>query len=234
MGRWGADILQLAQQLTNSYNPSLTHPTHRGAHTQLLNIPPVHCHPSSHHGVTAESDSVPHGSHPGMLGFPNPGCWSCASPHLCPNQYFPAFYNLMSENQISCYQFVFFIKATHTCCLFISLDHFSDEFLFLLIYCSSWSFGASRIAQLVKNLLAILETWVQFLGWEDHLEKEMATHSHILAWKIPRTEEPGRLQSIGRKSRTRLSAIFLFEFLLPLILSRRSSCFCFAVLLFVF
>ena len=87
----------------------------------------------------------------GMLGFPNPGCWNCASPHLCPNQYFPAFYNLMSENRISCYQFVFFIKATHTCCLFISVDHFSDEFLFLLIYCSSWSFGASHIAQFAAS-----------------------------------------------------------------------------------
>ena len=41
------------------------------------------------------------------------------------------------------------------------------------------------------------ETWVQFLGWEDLLEKEMATHSSILAWEIPWTEEPGRLQSMG-------------------------------------
>ena len=41
------------------------------------------------------------------------------------------------------------------------------------------------------------ETWVQFLGWEDTLEKEMATHSSILAWRIPWTEEPGRLQSMG-------------------------------------
>ena len=41
------------------------------------------------------------------------------------------------------------------------------------------------------------ETWVQSLGWEDPLEKEMATHSSILAWKIPWTEEPGGLQSIG-------------------------------------
>ena len=43
----------------------------------------------------------------------------------------------------------------------------------------------------------MLETWVQFLGQEDPLEKEMATRSSILAWKIPRTEDPGRLQSIG-------------------------------------
>ena len=49
----------------------------------------------------------------------------------------------------------------------------------------------------VKNLPAMQETRVQFLGWEDLLEKEMATHSSILAWKIPWTEEPGRLQSMG-------------------------------------
>ena len=56
---------------------------------------------------------------------------------------------------------------------------------------------ALLIVQLVKNLPAIQETWVQFLGWEDPLEKEMATHFNILAWRIPRTEEPGRLQSMG-------------------------------------
>ena len=49
------------------------------------------------------------------------------------------------------------------------------------------------------------ETWVRSLGWEDPLEKEMATHSSILAWKIPWTEEPGRLQSTGSQSQTRLS-----------------------------
>ena len=43
------------------------------------------------------------------------------------------------------------------------------------------------------------ETWVLSLSWEDFLEKEMATHSSILAWEIPRTEEPGELQSMGRK-----------------------------------
>ena len=50
---------------------------------------------------------------------------------------------------------------------------------------------------MVKSLLAIWDTWVQSLGQEDPLEKEMATHSVILAWKIPWTEEPGRLQSVG-------------------------------------
>ena len=57
--------------------------------------------------------------------------------------------------------------------------------------------GASLVAQLVKNLPAMQETWVRFLGWEDSLEKEMATHSHILAWRIPWTEEPGWLWSMG-------------------------------------
>ena len=52
------------------------------------------------------------------------------------------------------------------------------------------------------------EMWVQFLGQEDPLEKEMATHSSILAWRIPWTEEPGGLQSAGvQKSRTRLSSL---------------------------
>ena len=50
---------------------------------------------------------------------------------------------------------------------------------------------------MVKSLSAMQETQVQSLGWEDPLEKEMATHSSILAWKIPWTEEPSRLQSMG-------------------------------------
>ena len=50
---------------------------------------------------------------------------------------------------------------------------------------------------MVKSLPAMWETWVQSLGWEDLLEKEMATHSNILSWKIPWTEEPGSLQSMG-------------------------------------
>ena len=55
----------------------------------------------------------------------------------------------------------------------------------------------SLVAQTVKHLPAMRETWVRYLGLEDPLEKEMATHSSILAWKIPWTEEPGRLQSMG-------------------------------------
>ena len=56
---------------------------------------------------------------------------------------------------------------------------------------------ASLVAQMVKKLLAMRETQVQFQGWEDSPEEEMATHSSILAWRMPWTEEPGRLQSMG-------------------------------------
>ena len=58
---------------------------------------------------------------------------------------------------------------------------------------------ASLIAQLVKNLPAIQETWVQFLGWEDPLEKEMVIHSNILPWKIPETKEPVGYSPWGHK-----------------------------------
>ena len=78
--------------------------------------------------------------------------------------------------------------------------------------------GASLLAQTVKNLPTMQETWVQSLGWEDPLEKmekAMAPHSNTLAWKIPWVEEPGRLQSMDgvTKSRTRLSNFtFTFHF----------------------
>ena len=55
----------------------------------------------------------------------------------------------------------------------------------------------SLVAQMVKNLLAVQKSWIQSLGWEDPLEKGTATHSSFLAWRIPWTEEPGRLQSVG-------------------------------------
>ena len=65
---------------------------------------------------------------------------------------------------------------------------------FVETFCST---GVSLVAQTVRNLLIMQATWVPFLGWEDPLEKGMATHSSILAWRIPWTEEPGGLQSMG-------------------------------------
>ena len=66
---------------------------------------------------------------------------------------------------------------------------------------------ATNGAQMVKNLPAIQETWVRSLGWEDPLEKGRATHSSILAWRIPWTEEPGGRHTVRRvaESHTRLS-----------------------------
>ena len=58
------------------------------------------------------------------------------------------------------------------------------------------------MAQTIKNLPAMHETWVRPLGWEDPLEEGMATHSSILVWRIPWTKERGRLQSIGSQSWT--------------------------------
>ena len=72
------------------------------------------------------------------------------------------------------------------------------------------------MAQIVKNPPAMQETGVRSLGWEDPLEKEMATHSGILAWRIPRTEGPGGLQSMGSQrvgydlaNNTHLVSLFL-------------------------
>jgi len=67
------------------------------------------------------------------------------------------------------------------------------ECFFFLIFIEF--LGASQVVQMVKNVPAIQEIWVQSLGWKDALEKGMATHSSILAWEIPWTEEPGGLQS---------------------------------------
>ena len=70
----------------------------------------------------------------------------------------------------------------------------SSEFYLIAFH---YAFRASLVAQMVKHLSVVPETRVRSLGWEDPLEKEMATHSSTLSWKILRTEEAGRLQSMG-------------------------------------
>ena len=67
----------------------------------------------------------------------------------------------------------------------------------LISWLQSPSAVISLVAQRLKRLPAMWETWVLSLGWEDPLEKEMATYTSILAWRIPWTEKPGRLQSTG-------------------------------------
>ena len=66
-----------------------------------------------------------------------------------------------------------------------------------MIQLDVWQLWASLLAQTVKCLPTMLETWVRSLGWTDPLEEGMVTHSSILAWRMPMTEEPGRLQSMG-------------------------------------
>ena len=75
----------------------------------------------------------------------------------------------------------------------------SKTFVFSLNSLSMPCTWASLVAQIVKNPLAMRETWVQSLAWEDPLEKGMATHSSILAWRIPWTQEPGELSPGGGK-----------------------------------
>ena len=66
-----------------------------------------------------------------------------------------------------------------------------------LVCCSSYGHKELDTFMVVRSLPAMQETWVLSLGWEDPLEEEMATHSSILAWRIPWTEEPGELESTG-------------------------------------
>ena len=99
-------------------------------------------------------------------------------------------------------------KIIETQARFLSYSLESEPFYkrksqgFLLKACSELDeahhvIGASLVAQMVKNLLAMQETQARCLSWEDPLEKEMATHSSILTWRIPWTEEPGGLLSVG-------------------------------------
>ena len=76
-----------------------------------------------------------------------------------------------------------------------------------VIYAYFYFSWASLVAQLVKNLPTMQYTWVQSLGWEDPLEKEMVTHSSILSWRIPWTVE-----SMGSQSQTQLSHFILVSF----------------------
>ena len=78
---------------------------------------------------------------------------------------------------------------------FLSFNHIDYIFPFWMILIRAY-----LVAQRVKRLPAMQETWVWSLGWEDPLEKEMATHSSTLDWKIPRMGEPSRLQSMGSQS----------------------------------
>ena len=92
--------------------------------------------------------------------------------------------------------------------LYFSPYHLSPFTTYVLYICA-FCMLASLVPQTIKNLPTMWETWVWSLTQEDALGKGMATHSIILAWRIPWTEEPGRLQSMGSQSRTWLSDLTL-------------------------
>ena len=128
-----------------------------------------------------------------------------------------------SQNRIDFYQMIFFCVDWYdrvnmwffsllVCGLHWFLNIELRIFVIIFMYCSIgfffflvmsflgfWGFflRASLLAQSIKNLPAVQETWVRSLGWEGPLETEMTTHSSILAWKISWTQEPGGLQSMG-------------------------------------
>ena len=83
--------------------------------------------------------------------------------------------------------------------------------------------GASLVAQTVKNLPTMQQTWVRSLGQEDLLEKGMATHSSILAWELPWTEEPSRLQPMGPQRVGHNWATHIFTFTLQIIRSSKPN-----------
>ena len=97
------------------------------------------------------------------------------------------------------------IRGSSKACSQMSWTPMWDSWTTAIKETCSASRQTSLVAQMVKHLPTVWETQVQSLGWEDLLEKEMATHSSILAWKIPQTEEPSRLQSMVSQSWTRLS-----------------------------
>ena len=116
------------------------------------------------------------------------------SPELCKNHFYPPLATDRRKVDIR-----YDIRKANPSCLQTPLTpdllrgvHFG---LLTFIQC-----GASLVAQMVKNLPAMLENWVWSLGQEDPLEKGMASHTIILAWEIPWTEEPGELQSMGPES----------------------------------
>ena len=86
--------------------------------------------------------------------------------------------------------------TSYHCVTAYNFLYFSMYMFFFIVY-SIMVYHRIPSGSLVKNLPEMHETWVRSLGWEDPLEKEMATHSSILAWEIPWTEEPGRLPSMG-------------------------------------
>ena len=93
--------------------------------------------------------------------------------------------------------FSFFFDVDHFKTLYWTCYNTASVLCFGFWPRGMWNLRASLVAQMVKNLPTVQETWVPSLGWGDPLGEGMATHCSILAWRIPWTEEPGGLQSMG-------------------------------------
>ena len=125
------------------------------------------------------------------LNFSHQGFAACF-PSVCPkSQYSQGVFNYLF--------YLFYVYFYSAGILFFVFFFFPLPMLYLELELTS------LIAHLIKNLPAMQETWVRSLGWEDPLEKEMATHSTILAWRVPWTEESGGLLSMGSQESDMLS-----------------------------
>ena len=112
----------------------------------------------------------------------NPVCW-----------WFGLFvYFVCCLEVTSCTEWYWWLDKARSCVTVVSI-----VWVFAIWYSLAFQFGASLAAQRIKHLPAMWETRVRSLGWEEPLEKEMATHSSTFAWRIPWTEDPGGLRSTG-------------------------------------
>ena len=122
------------------------------------------------------------------------------------------------------------VKDREACCTAVHgvtksparLSNWTNKYTHIYVYICI-HIWASLVAQMVKNLLAMQDTWVWSLGEEDPLEKGMATYSSIVAWRIPQTEEPGWLQSMGSRRVGHGWAINTFTSLSHTYISRKNS-----------
>ena len=123
--------------------------------------------------------------------------------HHVPNKHFLKKKD-NDKNKLTFYEWFLCTKQPCDCfnCLILFNPHNYPVMIILLTLFSRRVCWASLVAQLVKNLSAMWETWVRFLGWEDPLERGMANHSSILAWRIPWTVQSMGSQRVGHNWET--------------------------------
>ena len=131
-----------------------------------------------------------------------------------------SFWEIYIQALLPIFKWIIQIVVVVVVCMFHLSGYWVVEVSCIFCVLRLFDRSSSLVAQRLKHLPAMRDTWVPSLGREDPLENEMATHSSILAWRIPWVEESGGLQSTGSQSRTRLSD-FTFTFSLRLSLVGR-------------